>query len=98
MNLKFEWDDLKAASNKKKHGISFEEATTVFGDPLARIFDDELHSSGMEQREIIIGHSLNNHLLLVCFTERGNSIRIISARKTTKRERKDYEKNTQFRN
>ncbi len=76
MNLKFEWDDLKAASNIKKHGISF-------GDPLARIFDDECHSSGKEQREIVIGHSLNNRLLLVCSTERVNSIRNISARKTT---------------
>jgi uncharacterized DUF497 family protein len=64
----------------------------VFANPLAKIFDDEDHSSE-EQREIIIGHSLNQRLLLVCFAAQHESIRIVSARKATKRERKDYEEN-----
>jgi uncharacterized DUF497 family protein len=90
MALEFEWDPDKAVLNKKKHGVTFEEALTVFGDPLAAIFDDVTHSVE-EQREIIIGHSAKNRLLLVSFTERGEAIRIISARRATKQERKDYE-------
>jgi len=70
--------------------ISSEEAVGVFGDPLARIFDDEDFAVG-ERREIIIGHSTRNRLLLICFIERGDVIRIISARKATRNERKDYE-------
>ena len=85
MSLKFEWDPKKAASNLSKHGVSFEEALTAFGDPLARIFDDEDHSI-KEQREIIIGHSAKEHLLVVCFTAQGESVRIFSARKATRRE------------
>lgn len=92
MGVKFEWDLKKAALNLSKHGVSFEEALTVFADPLAKIFDDESHSIG-EQREIVIGHSLNQNLLLVCFTAEAESIRIFSAREATKRERKDYEEN-----
>lgn len=92
MSLDFEWDLDKATSNQKKHGVTFEEAATVFSDPLAAIFDDEVHSEE-EQREIIIGHSAKNRLLLVCFTERAGAIRIISARRATKRERTDYEEN-----
>ena len=92
MSLEFEWNEDKAVSNNKKHGISFEEAATVFVDPLAAIFDDEVHSAE-EQREIIVGHSEKNRLLLVSFAERGEAIRIISARQATKRERKDYEEN-----
>lgn len=92
MRVEFEWDEDKAASNKKKHQVSFEEAATVFADPLAAIFDDEVHSAD-EQREIIIGHSEKNRLLLVSFTERAGAIRIISAREASKRERKDYEEN-----
>ena len=69
MSFRFEWDKNKASSNIKKHGVSFDEARTVFNDPLARIFDDEEHSS-IERREIIIGHSIVNRLLVVCFTER----------------------------
>lgn len=92
MGLKFEWDKKKAESNLKKHGVSFDEATTVFRDPLAAIFDDEEHSDS-ERREIIIGYSQRNRLLLVSFVERVvNVIRIISARLATKKERKDYEK------
>lgn len=92
MSLEFEWDEGKAASNVKKHRVAFAEAVTVFSDPLAAIFDDEIHSEE-EQREIIIGHSDANRLLLVCFTERAGAIRIISARRATKRERRDYEEN-----
>ncbi|MBI3016009.1 MAG: BrnT family toxin [Candidatus Tectomicrobia bacterium] len=92
MSLRFEWDPKKAAANLAKHGVSFEEGLTAFSDPLARIFDDEDHSSE-EEREIIIGHSTQHRLLLVCFTARGASIRIFSARKATRRERQDYEEN-----
>jgi hypothetical protein len=94
MGVRFEWDKSKAASNLRKHGVSFEEATSVFRDPLALIFDDADHSED-EDREIIIGKSLLKRLLLVCFVERAkNLIRIISARKATRRERKDYEEKT----
>jgi uncharacterized DUF497 family protein len=92
MRLKFEWDPRKAASNFSKHGVSFQEALMVFGDPLARIFDDE-HHSVEEQREIIIGHSAKERLLIVCFTAQGGAVRIFSARKATRRERKEYEEN-----
>lgn len=88
--MEFEWDETKAAINLKKHGVNFQEATTVFENPLAIIFDDEEHSIN-ENREIIIGHSRNNRLLLVSYTERPNAIRIISARLATRREREDYE-------
>jgi len=92
MSLRFEWDPKKAAANLAKHRVSFEEGLTVFSDPLARIFDDEDHSIE-EAREIIIGHSTQHRLLLVCFTARGASIRIFSARRATRRERQDYEEN-----
>jgi uncharacterized DUF497 family protein len=62
--VKFEWDPKKAARNLKKHQVSFDEAATVFGDPLALIFDDELHLQ-LEQREIIIGHSILNRIFIV---------------------------------
>ncbi|AFZ24457.1 hypothetical protein Cylst_2226 [Cylindrospermum stagnale PCC 7417] len=95
MRLKFEWDDNKAQINLDKHGVSFVESKTVFDDALALIFDDPTHSFG-EQREIIIGYSAQNRLLLVCFTERDNNlIRIFSSRLTTKKERQNYEQNTQ---
>jgi uncharacterized DUF497 family protein len=90
MSLEFEWDEDKAASNEKKHHVTFEEAASVFADPLAAVFDDDEHSE-LEQREIIIGHSVADRLLLVSFTEREDAVRIISARKATKRERRDYE-------
>ena len=90
MSLHFEWDINKATANIAKHGVSFEEAATVFRDAIAAIFDDEEHSDE-ELRELIIGHSDSNRLLLVCFTERDDAIRIISARKATRRERRDYE-------
>ncbi len=91
MDLVFEWDLRKDRANLEKHGISFPEATSVFSDPLARIFADEDHSAD-EPREIIIGHSQAKRLLLVCFTEpQENRVRIISARRATKREQHDYE-------
>ena len=93
MSVQFEWDKDKAESNLKKHGVSFDEASTVFADPLARIFSDDDHSQG-ERREIIIGHSVFRRLLLVSFVERLiDVIRIISARQATRKERQDYEEN-----
>ncbi|HYM10723.1 MAG TPA: BrnT family toxin [Bryobacterales bacterium] len=92
--MKFEWDPNKAATNLSKHGLSFEEALTVFADPLAQIFDDEDHSVD-EGREIIIGHSTKPRLLVVCFAAREDTVRILSARTATKRERRDYEENIQ---
>ena len=74
-----------------KHSVSFEEAKTVFENVLAVIFDDEAHSVGEKRK--IIGHSRNNGLLLISFTERSNTLRIISARLATPREREDYEQN-----
>ena len=93
MNLKFQWDARKAAANAAKHGVTFAEALTAFADPLAHIFPDADHSI-TEEREIIIGHSKNNRLLIVCFTERADAVRIFSARRVTKQERNDYEENT----
>ncbi len=93
MSVHFEWDRRKAAINLRKHRASFDEASTVFDDPVAFIFDDKDHSAD-ESREIIIGHSINNRLLLVCFTERTQGlVRIFSARLATEKEREDYEEN-----
>ena len=92
MVVKFSWDPKKAAANLGKHGVSFEEALTVFRDPLARIHDDPDHSIG-EWREIIIGSSTTGRLILVCFTERGDTIRLINAREPDRAERYDYEEN-----
>lgn len=89
--MKFEWDDNKAESNFKKHGVSFEEARTVFDDALSSIFDDVWNSVG-EQRELIIGTSSNGNLLIISFTERADIIRIISARMATSTEVKNYER------
>ncbi len=91
MALKFEWDPVKAASNLTRHGVGFDEASTVFDDPLARIFYDEDHSIE-ETREILVGHSILRRLLLVNFTERGPGlVRIISARPATRKERTAHE-------
>ena len=89
----FEWRASKAEANFAKHGVRFEEALTVFADPLARIFDDPDHSVD-ESREIIVGHCTRQRLLIVSFTQRGRAVRIISARSATKRERHDYEQGT----
>jgi uncharacterized DUF497 family protein len=88
--LKFAWDAAKAAANLAKHGISFEEAATVFGDPLALTFDDPDHSVD-EHRLLTFGVSDRNRVLLVVNVERGRILRIISARKATKHERGIYE-------
>src|SRR4030095_16220425 len=90
MAQQFEWDKLKADANLKKHGVSFDEALTVFADPLARIRDDPDHSI-VERREIIIGHAVRSRVLVVGFTERGTKVRIVSARRATAHERKNYE-------
>lgn len=89
--MDFEWDEQKARNNVGKHGINFEEAVTCFYDPLQVAFYDPAHSED-EGREILIGHSNENRLLLVAYTLRKDIIRIISARQATRREAKDYEK------
>jgi len=88
----FEWDIQKNRSNIEKHGVSFEEASTVFQDTLSLTIDDPLDSID-EERLILIGMSQKNRILVVVHTERVDNIRIISARKTTKKERKYYEGN-----
>jgi uncharacterized DUF497 family protein len=91
--MEFEWDKAKAAANFKKHKATFDEASTVFGDPLARIFDDEEHSAE-ERREIILGHSILDRLLLVCLVEIDeNTVRIFSARQATRKEHQHHEEN-----
>jgi len=89
--LQFEWDDRKAAANQKKHGVSFEEARTVFLDEQARLIDDPDHSED-EERFVMLGLSSALRLLLVCHCYRSDdgTIRIISARKATARESKSY--------
>ncbi|MBI5474970.1 MAG: BrnT family toxin [Ignavibacteriae bacterium] len=88
--MKFAWDSAKATSNLAKHKIDFREATTVFGDPFARIDEDAKHSFG-EERSEIIGFSNRFRLLVVTFTERQGGIRIITARRATNEERNIYE-------
>jgi len=95
MSLRFEWDPKKAKKNFSKHDVSFEEAMTVFRDPLGHVFDDEVHSA-KEKREILIGHSEREQLLLVSFVDLGETIRLLSARRATRQERKDYEENVGF--
>jgi len=89
MTLQFEWDSKKAQSNKRKHGITFEEASTIFGDLLSISIHDPAHSIG-EDRFIAIGRSINNKLIVVVHTDRDDIIRIISARKATRSERRQY--------
>jgi uncharacterized DUF497 family protein len=88
--MKFEWDEIKATANLKKHKISFDEAQTVFTDPLFLIFADTDHSLE-EDRFIIMGESVNGKILVVAFTERTEKTCLISARKATPAERKFYE-------
>jgi uncharacterized DUF497 family protein len=90
--MQFEWDLRKEVSNQRKHGVGFREAATVFGDPLATTFPDVDHS-GLEERFLTIGESAGRRLLVVSHSERGDNIRIISARQVTRRERKFYEEN-----
>jgi uncharacterized protein len=88
--VNFEWDAEKAEANLKKHGVSFDEAKTVFRDPMYLIFADPDHSIS-ERRFLAVGTSEANRLLFVSYTERESATRIISARKATRRERKIYE-------
>ncbi len=88
--MQFEWDPEKAELNRRKHGVSFEEALTVFYDPLSATFEDADHSIG-ERRLITVGFSARGHLLFVAHTERGKALRIISARRATAHERKRHE-------
>lgn len=90
--LTFEWDPNKAKRNLEIHGVSFDEASTAFKDPLSLVIYDPLHSDE-EDRFVLIGTSYANRLLVVVHTERGDLIRVISARKANKNERKYYEKN-----
>jgi uncharacterized DUF497 family protein len=88
MALLFEWDAAKARSNLKKHGVSFEEATTVFGDPNAVTIDSDYVG---EDRLVTVGYSNRAILVVVVHTDRNDRLRIISARKATRKERRDYE-------
>jgi uncharacterized DUF497 family protein len=88
--MDFEWDDAKAESNERKHGVTFTEAMTVFADPLSVTGYDPAHADD-EDRFLTMGLSVNGRLLVVSHTDRGDMVRIISARKATRRERKDYE-------
>jgi uncharacterized protein len=91
--VRFEWDPEKEARNLRKHGVSFEEASTVFGDALAGTILDSRHSE-LEVRFITLGMSSGNRLLVVSHTDAGESIRVISARAATAHERRRYESGT----
>jgi len=93
MPLTFEWDPHKARTNLVKHGIAFEEAATIFGDPSSLTIPDPEHSLA-EERYVTIGKAFAGKLLVVVHTDRGDNIRIISARAASRRERKFYEKDT----
>jgi uncharacterized DUF497 family protein len=93
MQLEFEWDPDKAEANKRKHGVSFTEAGTAFGDPLSMTLPDTRHSID-EDRYILFGRSDRGRLLAVMHTDRDTAIRIISARLMTTRERREYEEGT----
>ena len=92
--IRFTWDEVKANRNILKHKVSFEEALTVFFEPLSASFDDPDHSSAREQRYLTIGYSDRGRLLIVSHTEQSGTIRIISARKATAHERKRHEEET----
>ena len=91
--LQFTWDPRKAAANLGKHGVSFDDASTVFRNPLAQVLPDPTHSNE-ERRSLAIGHSAGGRLLLVVFTETDDRIRIISARDASARERREYEEHS----
>jgi uncharacterized DUF497 family protein len=90
MSLQFTWDSQKAAANLRKHGVGFPEAATAFADPLSLTIADPDHSVG-EERFVLIGQSERRRLVVVAHVERGELIRIISARPATRPERKTYE-------
>ena len=88
--MRFAWDERKAEANLRKHGVSFREASTIFGDPLGWTFPDPGHSVG-EQRFLTIGTSARGRLLVVAHVERGTATRLINAREATQKERRFYE-------
>jgi uncharacterized DUF497 family protein len=88
--MEFEWDPAKAEANERKHGVAFSEALSVFGDPLSITAFDPLHATE-EDRFLTMGSSVEGRLLVVSHTDRGDTIRIISARPATRHERRDYE-------
>jgi hypothetical protein len=88
--VEFEWDRVKAAANLKRHRVSFHEAAAVLEDPLSTTFPDEAHSEA-EPRFLTIGASTRGHILVVAHMERNDTVRIISARRATRREREFYE-------
>ena len=88
--MQFEWDARKAAANLAKHRVSFDEAISVFYDPLAATFADPDHSQ-QESRFVTLGYSPRGQLLVVCHVERGGAVRLISARRATPSERKRHE-------
>ena len=90
--LRFEWDPNKAKENLETHGVSFDEASTAFRDTLSLAIYDPLHSEE-EDRFVLIGSSHRNRLLVIVHTERGDNIRLLSARNASKKERKQYEEN-----
>ena len=90
MSYYFEWDPGKGVANFRKHGVSFEEATTVFGDPMAMNMPDPDHSLN-EERFVLLGMSHRMRLLVVAYAERGTRTRLISAREATRKERRQYE-------
>lgn len=94
MSLRFEWHPEKAANNLRKHKVSFEEAATVFDDPLGATVADPDHSTE-EDRYVIVGRSNRRRLLIVAYAEREHNIRVISARALTNHERQQYEANSQ---
>jgi uncharacterized protein len=88
--MEFEWDDAKAEQNLKKHGVSFKDASTAFGDPLSATVFDPDHSED-EDRFVLVGETTSRRLVVVVHTDRDDRVRIISARLATPRERRDYE-------
>jgi uncharacterized DUF497 family protein len=91
MGLKFEWDRRKAVLNIKKHGVSFEDAATAFGDPLSVTIHDPKHSDD-EDRFLLLGETQDKKLVVVAHTDRKDTIRLINARPATRQEREDHEK------
>ena len=90
--MRFEWDEEKAKTNLRKHGVSFHEAATVFADPLSLTYHDPDHSAS-EHRYITVGVSRDGRGLMLAHADRAETVRIISARRTTRRERSQYEEN-----
>jgi uncharacterized DUF497 family protein len=90
MGIEFEWDPAKAAANLRKHGVSFEEASTAFSDPLSVTIPDPMHSE-REKRFVLLGRTTANRLVVVVHVDRGARIRVIGARPATRKERRQYE-------